>query len=154
MYSCLHDFGKEGILGWPSMGLGGGLDSPGTMGMSPSPHHRNQKNRRTPFSLIMSEEPQIKNKGRGSSLRLMFFWGKKCAMLPRQGWFLVTNINCGHKQSWQRVCACVEWTAASPHRRAGRKRAGLLPDSIAVQIVHSILGTHLVLPSIISEASF
>lgn len=77
------------------MGLGGGLESPGTVGMGPSPHRRNQKNRRTPFDLIMSEEPQIKYQGRGSSLT--FFWGKKCEMFPCQGQFLATNINCAYK---------------------------------------------------------
>lgn len=67
MHSCLHDFGAEAVVDWPSMGLGGGLESPGTMGMSPSPHHRKQKNRRTPFGLILSEEPQIK-KTRGGEV--------------------------------------------------------------------------------------
>lgn len=86
------------------VGLGGGPGSPGTMGMSPSPHRRNQKNRRTPFSLIMSAELQIKNKGRGSSLRLMLFWDKKCEMLSCQGRFLARNVNCGHKYSWQWIC--------------------------------------------------
>lgn len=30
VHGCLHDFGKEAILGWPSVGLEGGLESPGT----------------------------------------------------------------------------------------------------------------------------
>lgn len=136
------------------VGLGGGPGSPGTMGMSPSPHRRNQKNRRTPFSLIMSAELQIKNKGRGSSLGLMLFWDKKMwnAFLPGT----VSSKKC---KLWSQILLTVDMHPLSGqwHNcmcKWGWKHAGLLPDSTAVHIVCNILGTQLVLPSIISEASF
>lgn len=95
----------QGNLPGPLLcGTGRWSRSPGAVGMSPWPHHRNQKNRKTHFSPIMSVEPQLKNKGRGSSLRLMLFFGKKSEMLSCQGWFVAANVICGHKYSCQWIC--------------------------------------------------
>lgn len=124
------------------------------VGMSPLPHHRNQKNRRTPFSLIMPVEPQMKNKGEGKFFKINVILGQKL-----QNAFLLGMVCSNKCKLWSQILLPVDMHPLSGQQnncmcKWGWKHTGLLPDSTAVQIVCNILGTQLVLPSIISEASF